>query len=759
MSGNGKNPRLGNMRSLTLFLLAVILVACGPGGLSGELPTPQINTNSAPDPESAARSYLSAWNDGDYEAMYDLLSTDSRSSISQEDFLARYAMVATQTNLYRVDHEILQALINPQSAQVGYRLTLNSAVVDPITRETSMALVLEGGQWRVVYDDVIILPELAGGNTLSLERFVPARGDIYDRNGTAIAVNTDAVAVGVYPSLIDEDDVDTVVSELARVAGLSITRVNEILFPEEGEPDYYEPIAEVSADEFNARAGDWNGLSGIFYQPYNTRLYTGGGVAPQTVGYYGAIPAEEVADYIPLGYQSDDNVGRMGIELWGEEFLAGKRGGILRVLNAAGEVVTILAQSQAQPAASINTTLDASLQLAAQDAIQFFTGAIVVLERDTGRVLAIVSSPGFNPTWADANGFNSFWQTYFDELGDAPRFFNKATQGQYPPGSIFKPIPFSAALESGLWRPESTLDCVQQWYGLSGIILEDWTLEKELPPSGTLNLLQGLMRSCNPWFYQIGLDLYNNGMTDAVTEMARGFGLGSRAGIQVVPEEPGNLAAPDIQDAELGRNQAVQQAFGQGTTLITPLQAALYAAAIGNGGTLYQPQLIESVVDANGVALLNFEPQSNGTLPISASALLNLQNAMQMVVSDPRGTAYRQFSGFQVTVHGKTGTATAGVGLEPHAWFIGYTNEGRENQPDIAIAVLVENIGDGSEFAAPIFRRVASYYFFNSPGPVFPWESNFGVFDPTYFEETPEGEQGEGTPTPDNDAIQVTPSN
>ncbi|MGH2582556.1 MAG: penicillin-binding transpeptidase domain-containing protein [Anaerolineales bacterium] len=745
------------MRSFTLILLAGILVACGPGGLSGELPTPQINTNSAPDPESVAHSYLAAWNEGEYGTMYDLLSTQSRNSISLEDFQARYGMVATQTNLYRVDYEILQALTNPQSAQVGYRLTLNSAVVGQITRDTSMDLILEGGQWRVVYDDRIILPELAGGNTLSLERFVPARGVIYDRNGTAIAVNTEAVAVGVYPGLIEEDDVDTVVSELARVAGVSVARINEIVFPEDGEPDYYEPIAEVSADQFNARAGDWNGLSGIFYQPYNTRLYLGGGVAPQTVGYYGPIPAEEVPNYIPLGYQSDDNVGRMGIESWGEEYLAGTRGGILRVLNQAGEVVTILAQSQAQPAASIYTTLDATLQLAAQEANKYFTGAIVVLERDTGKVLAMVSTPGFNPTWADPNGFNSFWQTYFNELSDAPRFFNKAAQGQYPPGSIFKPIPFSAALESGLWQPESTLDCVQQWYGLSGIILEDWTLEKELPPSGTLNLLQGLMRSCNPWFYQIGLDLYNNGMTDAVTEMARGFGLGSRTGIQVVPEEPGSLSAPDAQDAELGRNQAVQQAFGQGTTLITPLQAALYAAAIGNGGTLYQPQLIQSVVDANGVAILNFEPQANGTLPISSSTLLNLQNAMQMVVADPRGTAYRQFSGFQITVHGKTGTATAGEGLDPHAWFIGYTNEGQENQPDIAIAVLVENIGDGSELAAPIFRRVASYYFFNSPGPVYPWESDFGVFDPTYFEETPEGD--EGTPTPDNGAIQVTPSN
>jgi len=307
-----------------------------------------------------------------------------------------------------------------------------------------------------------------------------------------------------------------------------------------------------------------------------------------------------------------------------------------------------------------------------------------------------------------------------------------------------------------MFQPETTYDCVQEWHGLAGQTLVDWTLEKELPPSGTLNLLEGLMRSCNPWFYHIGLDLYNSGHKDAVTKMAEGFGLGTPTGIQTVIESTGAIEAPNQQDEEAGRNQAVQQAFGQGTTVITPLQAAVYVAAIGNGGTLYQPQLIERVEDANGVAVLSFEAQIKGTLPISANTLLNLQNAMRMVVANPRGTAYNRFSGFTIPLFGKTGTATAGEGLLPHAWFIGYTDAGRPNEPDIAIAVLVENVGDGSEFAAPIFRRVASYYFFNSPGPLYPWETNYGVLDPIYFDETL---QAQASATAESEgAIVVTPS-
>jgi cell division protein FtsI/penicillin-binding protein 2 len=722
-----------------LTIVALLLSACGLGsGEGGGLPTPVISINNAPDPEAAANAYLTAWNEANYQGMYSLLSEPSKSALSFEDFQARYAMVATQANLFRVDYEILQTLTNSQTAQVGYRVTLNSAVIGPITRDTHMDLVLEDSDWRIVWADQIILPELAGGNVLSLERSVPTRGIIYDRNGEALAANTEAVAVGVYPSLIVQGDEDQVISELARVSGRSINEINQLLFPEEGEAEYYVPITELSTEDFNARAGDWNNLTGLYYSFFDTRLYPNGGAAPQTLGYYGPIPAESVPDYIPLGYQSDDKVGRLGIEAWAEEYLAGVRGGILRVLDPAGQIVTTLAEAQAQPASSVYTTLDMELQLAAQEAIKDFNGAIVVLERDTGRVLAIVSSPEFNPNWADPLNDNSFWNTYFPD--DRGRFFNRATQGQYPPGSIFKVIPFSAALESGMWEPESTIDCVQQWYGLAGIVLDDWTLEKELPPSGTLTLLEGIMRSCNPWFYQIGLDLYNAGQTDAISEMARGFGLGSPTNIQVVPESSGSIVAPDATNAELGRLEAVQQAFGQGTTVITPLQAAVYAAAIGNGGTLYQPQLIERVEDTNGVVLLNFESQVNGNLPISADTLLNLQNAMRLVVADPRGTAARRFSGFAIPTYGKTGTATAGEGLDPHAWFIGYTDAGQPNRPDIAIAVLVENIGDGSEFAAPIFRRVASHYFLGSPGPLYPWEIDYGVLDPIYFDEALQAE-------------------
>lgn len=743
-------------RILYLLLIgALLLSGCGVGGSASgdptQLPDPQISTSQVPDVEGTVRTYLDAWSAGDFAAMYSMLTTLSRDAISQEEFETRYSDVAQQVNLFQVTYNILQTLTTPQTAQVAYQISLHSAIVGPITRDTTMDLSLENGDWKIAWDDRLILPELAGGNTLSMERFVPARGDIYDNDGDPLATTTTATALTVIPSLVTDEASAGLVTTLSRLTGRSIADLEAAIFPEDGEPDYFVGAGEITRNAFDQSfIGEYGAM--MAFNDYDTRFYFDQGAAAHAIGYVGSIPAEEVDSYVPLGYQSDDRIGRLGIEAWGEEYLSGTRGGTLYVLNPNGEIVTQLASVAPQAAASIYATLDRDLQFQAQQAIKDFTGAIVVLERDTGRVLAMVSSPDFEPNWADFENANSLWNNYFPD--NQLRFYNRATLGQYPPGSIFKVVTMSAALESGIFAAGNTFNCAHEWNGLAGITLYDWTLEKELPPSGTLDLQQGLMRSCNPWFYQIGLTLYSQEFESLVADTARGFGLGSPTGIQAVEESRGQVEDPNLEQT-IGASEAVQQAIGQGTTTITPLQAAVYAAAIGNGGTLYRPYLVDRVESFDGQALLSFEPQANGTLPVSQENLEIVQAAMRMVVNDPRGTAYNRFLNFSIPVYGKTGTASV-VGQDPHAWFIGYTDAQREGQPDIAIAVLVENIGDGSEFAAPIFRRVANYYFFGTAGPLYPWESGFGILDPVYFDPTLQEE--DATPTPEGNLLLVDPS-
>jgi penicillin-binding protein 2 len=752
-------------KKLVLFLL-ILMISCSPVAANGSSSTNATATNGllevvpevtpAPNVEAAVSAYLDAWRQFNYPAMYSMLTELSQDAISLEDFTARYEHVYREANLFQIDYEILSTLTNPNTAQASYRITLYSAIVGPISRDTTIDLSRDGSNWRVIWDDRIILPELVGGNTLSMERYVPVRGDIYDQFGDAIAVNGDAMAVAVVPSLIeDEDNIGGLAAQLAVLTGGNANIITEQITSEDA--PYLLPIGVVPLDVWNQRKEFVTAYGVVSYeQYYNTRLYLRGGAGPQTVGYVGPIPVEELDDWTARGYTSGDRIGRIGIEAWGEEYLSGTRGGALYVISPQGQIVTQLAAADSQPADSIYTTLDRELQLQAQEAIKDFVGAIVVLERDTGRILAMVSSPDFDPNAADFNNPISNWNEVVSD--PANPLFNRATQGQYPPGSIFKTITLSAALESGIYSPESSLFCGHTWQNWDGPPLDDWTLEKDLPASGELTLLEGLMRSCNPWFYEIGLTLYNwqeKDFTTIVADIARGYGLGVLTAIDILPEESGQITNPD--DEEFPLSAAVQQAIGQGTTLITPLQAAVYIAALGNGGELYKPQLIESIRNPNGEIKFTFEPVINGTLPINEQTLLDIQRGLRMVIDNPRGTAYRRFVNINIPIAGKTGTAQNPFG-DAHAWFIGYTYGERQDRPDIAITVLIENIGDGSEFAAPIFKRLVEVYFYGAPQTIYPWETKIGILNPAYFEEETEEEGEESPPDEEEDGpVELTP--
>jgi len=275
-------------------------------------------------------------------------------------------------------------------------------------------------------------------------------------------------------------------------------------------------------------------------------------------------------------------------------------------------------------------------------------------------------------------------------------------------------------------------------------VLHDWTWDHfqedgETQPSGMLTLPQGLIRSCNPWFWYIGLDLYRNGFPTAVADMARGFGLGSKTGIEGLDEEAGTI--PDATNEVDATNHAI----GQGDTQVTPLQVARFVAAMGNGGTLYRPQVIEKIVTPAGTESALFKPEAQGTLPITPETRELIVESMKGVVTSkiPVGTAFRPMAGLDIPVAGKTGTAQAAAG-DSHAWFAGFTYAGRADKPDIAIAVLAENSGEGSEIAAPIFRRLVELYFYGKPLKLYRWESAFNITKtPTdYVDPTQEGEEG-----------------
>lgn len=746
----------------SILLLVLLLSACTPKvsetlpqpspiPATRTVPPPGIAITRPPDAESAARTFLESWKAENYQAMYDMLTSLSQDALGMDKFDRRYRDAANSMTLDNLDFEILSALTNPSSAQIAYRVTFHTKMLGDINREMTMNLSLDKGAWRVQWDDGLILPELHGGNNLSLDLKSPTRGNIYDRYGNAIATANDIFALGIEKTEMDDAQETRLLNELSQLTGQPAEWIKALYDNDYTYVGDYIPVGEVARDDVLERYDALASLSevGLRMNEYNGRFYYDGGIAPHVSGFVQAIFAEELDAYLREGYRQDDLVGKSGLEKWDESYLLGQRGASLYVTDPQGAPITRLAQVDSKPSQSIYMTIDSDLQVEAQKAIAGFNGAIVVLERDTGRVLALVSSPGFDPNAYVSGNYNTYKLTTDYSSDGRNRLYNRASGNGYPLGSVFKIITTAAALESGLITAEETLDCQYDWTEIPGLILTDWTKEKEVAPSGVLTLPEGLMRSCNPWFYHIGYYLYKQGMPKAVSDMARAFGLGSSTGIVGLDfDEPGSIPDPvDEQSAAL-------IAIGQDKVLVNPLQVARFVAAVGNGGTLYRPQAVEKIVDPDGNPSMEFKPEVQGTLPVKPENLEIIQEAMRWVVSSPGGTAIRAFSGLNIEVHGKTGTAQNDYPGYPHAWFAGYTNTGRADKPDIAFAVIAEYAGEGSDIAAPIARRILEVYYMGQAQRVYPWESLINVTRtptpsaPEDGEEQPGGDTSSGGEQP-----------
>jgi penicillin-binding protein 2 len=715
------------------LLLLVFLTGCGIGGISAtstaSLPTAEINVTHVPSADGTLRAYLDAMVSEDYSTMYSLITKTSRGDISLDDFSKRYTDDLNALGAKSIEYNILSTLTSPQNSQASFHIVYHTSLFGDIQRDFNTTLAMENGQWLIQWDDGLILPELAGDKRLTTTYVTPARGNIYDRNGNAIATQTDADALGVVAGEVSSENQNAVFNTLWKLTGVR---------PEVIRNDYqnytsgnYVPVGEASAEAVSASY--IASFSGVKISPYTSRFYEPN-AAPNALGYTLYISPEDYNAYRRLGYSGAERIGWEGIEKWGENYLHGRNAATLYVTDADGAYESALAQVDAEPASSITLTIDKDLQQQAQAAMDGLPGAIVVMEVKTGRVLAMVSSPGFDPNWYDVDNIN---RGFTDEQST----YNRATQGTYPLGSVFKIITMAAALESGDFTVDSTWDCQYNYTELlpTGPTLYDWTWDRcetekknsdsdkcpSWPPSGMLTLSQGLMRSCDPWFYHIGYTLFNDGKSTAISDMARAFGLGSATGIDQVAESKGNI--PDPTD---GTN-ATSIAIGQGDVQVTPLQVATFIAAVANGGTLYRPQLVENIQPVTGDTIDVFRPQANGTLPVTSDHLKAIQDAMRSVVADPRGTAYSTFSGFAYPIAAKTGTAESSA-TDPHAWFAGYSMADLPNKPDIAVAVLVNNKGEGSIWAAPIFRRIMEIYFNGKPQSIYRWESSTGVVNPDY---------------------------
>jgi penicillin-binding protein 2 len=724
--------RFAHLLILCIVLNLTILSACTPQSPVG-LPIESSTTgdiSSAAAAQLAATRFLEAWQTEAYAEMYAMLSSISQDALSQEAFTNAYQEAARSLTLQGLSFDILSALGGDRQAEVAFSIEFDTQLLGVIRRKNVAHLALEAGAWRIKWENSLILPELKDGMSLALVQQTPSRGQIFDRQGVPLASYENAIAIGVVPGELNSAQADLVFETLAEISAYNIVTLRQMI--ESTPDDWYLPIVSLSQENVQSTIERLRELQGVRINEFRSRFYVDSGVAPHALGYMAYIPEDALEDYLRLGYRQDERIGGAGLEAVYEAALSGQRGGSLYLISSEGELLSLLAASEPEPGQSLYTTLDKTLQMRLQDTLGDLRGAVAVMEVDTGRLLALVSSPSFDPNAFDMmEKDQGLLDSYFTNP-DQP-LFNRTTQGQYPLGSVFKAISMSAALESELFRSTSSFFCGQSLWVCDSVTLYDWTYSHGIGASGELTLPEGLMRSCNPWFYHIGETLYSEGMESTLSAMAVGFGLGQQTGIEIL-EAAGNI--PETAETCV---ESAQIAIGQGRVLVTPLQVVSFFGAIANGGTLYRPALVERIQTLSSETTYEFTPQSRGELPLSAPTLASVQEGLRLVVEAPLGTGYGAMESLVVPVSGKTGTAQTSNG-NPHAWFAGYTRLDDPERPDIAVVVLMENGGEGSVMAAPVFRRAVSLYFSDAqdPGGLMPWE-----IEP-YISKTPDPT---GTPT------------
>ena len=515
-------------------------------------------------------------------------------------------------------------------------------------------------------------------NRIRLVRREAARGVIYDRRGRILATSRLSLDVVVTPEELD-DHPDTI-ARLASIVGELPDRVAAAL-RREREPlkgvvlasDVPLPVATRTAEAALH-------MRGMHLQARPVRHYPLGSFAAHVLGYVRDIDARDLERMRDRGYTARDRIGKEGVERVLEASLRGADGGEQVEVDAGGNLVRVLGEVAPIAGAPVVLNLDADVQRVAEKHLAGRRGAAVVMDVHNGELLALVSGPAFDPNVLSGRISKSQW-AYLNSSARPQQ--NRAAAALYEPGSVFKIVTAAAAIERGQANRHSRFFC-PGYYRLGKWQFNCW----QRGGHGSLDLLSGIAQSCNVMFIRLGRGV---GRAD-LERWARAFGLGARTGVDLPDENTGLVPNPRWKRERYHLpwypGDTCQMSVGQGGLLVTPLQAAVVAAAIANGGYRVTPHLVRAV---GGSPAEVPPPRPVGIKPSTAALI---REGMAEVVR--RGTARRIWDpGFPIA--GKTGTAENPHG-SPHAWFVGFAPVER---PRIVAAVVVEQGGHGAA-AAPI---------------------------------------------------------
>ena len=552
---------------------------------------------------------------------------------------------------------------------------------------------------------------LSSNNRIRLTRVKSSRGVIYDRNKNVLTTTRPSYLATITPE--DTDDWDAELAFLSKIINLPKEKLYKKIHSSSKRKPYKQIVLKKDLNFFEVASieGYKLDLPGINVEVEAVRSYPENEFAAHLLGYMGEISEHQLRKKKYHNIRSGDQIGQYGLEKVSNDYLIGLDGGKQIEVDAHGREIRILGSKTPTPGNNLVLTIDIRLQKFIEQLLEKKVGAIVAMDPGNGEILALASTPSFNPNSFASGMSQKEWLTLVNNPLNPLR--NRTIQSHYPPGSIFKIIVAIAGLETGAIDESIVFHCGGH------INIGRWKFRCwKKTGHNQIRLHDALVHSCNVFFYHAATKIG----PEAIAHYAKLFGLGKPTGICLENEEAGFIPTPEWKKRVLKTKwypgDTLSMSIGQGYISVTPLQLVNLISAIANGGTLFRPKLFRYVLNSQGEITHFFPPSIIRNLQISARTLQTVQLALFGVVNE-HGTGARARLP-EVEVAGKTGTAQIvslkenmededlPERLKDHAWFCGYAPF---SNPEIALVVLIEHGGTGGKTCAPLAREIFQKYF------------------------------------------------
>ncbi|MFW6390037.1 MAG: penicillin-binding transpeptidase domain-containing protein [Halanaerobiales bacterium] len=666
-----------NYRKILIIFLIVIFT--GIGAVS-------VYIYLMPTPDEITDNYLSYLKEQDYQGIYKLMTEGNRKNINLNEVEKAYNNFLEEAGIESI--KIIDRTLVKKSffrANMQIKTVLSSSYFGEIDIKYTIPFIKNNLlEWKINWNYEMVYPGFKSEDSFVRKRIIPERGNIYDKNGSPLAVKREIIVIGLQPSRIENRE--RFVAEVSKILQLRKSVVEKGISRYKDYPDWFVPLKRVTKTRFENMERKLRPIPGIIFRKAEDRVYPEKEVASHIVGYIAEAGQDWLASYPERDYQIGDRVGQNGIEKSLEFALRGKPGYKLYLEKSNADNILIL-NKPVRRGEDIYLTLDMKHQRAAWEALGDKKGSIVVLNPESGAVLALVSYPGFNPNLFSLGISSKEWNEIKDNK-DMP-IYNRALQGTYSPGSTFKIITASAALDDDIMTTETDfLD--KRKITVNGNFINNYqsvVFEEH-------KLKDALINSINTTMARVGLKLGK----DRLIKYAERYGFNKKNKF-IVPVKKSSIGNIHT-DIELAWS-----AVGQAQVVVTPMQMAKVIAVVAADGKNITPYIISKKISfkKDGVVKNIKIPHDTGAYAdsqvIKRETAQQLKNILIKVVEDGTGEK-ADIPG--ITVAGKTGTAEVNNKDNSHAWFISFAPA---DKPEIAAAVFCENGGVGGNVSAPITRN------------------------------------------------------